>query len=423
MDYYKMKLLIKQAKIICSNSNLHGEIKDIFIEDGVITNISDYLDVQADNVISSENLHVSIGWMDVFAQFSDPGYEFRETLESGVAAAAAGGFTNVMIAPNTNPTLSSKTQIEYIVQKGSPLAVTIHPIGSITKNAEGKELSEMYDMHQSGAIAFSDGTNSVQHAGIMIKALQYVLANQSVIIQIPDDKSIAANGLMNEGIISTQLGLPGKPAIAEELMISRDIELAKYTNSKLHITGVSTRRSIEIINEAQQLGVNVTASATPYHAYFCDEDLIDYNTNLKVNPPLRTQHDMLAVREAIAEGVINCIASHHTPLHTDEKNCEFEYAKFGMIGLENVFGVLNGLSKNIDTLVNQLTTNPRNIFGLPIPNIAEGEMACLTVFDPSIEYTFEQSNIKSTSTNNPFLGKTLTGKVLGIINNNKTIFN
>jgi len=418
-----MKLLIKQAKIICSNSNLHGEIKDIFIEDGVITNISDYLDVQADKVISSENLHVSIGWMDVFAQFSDPGYEFRETLESGVAAAAAGGFTNVMIAPNTNPTLSSKTQIEYIVQKGSPLAVTIHPIGSITKNAEGKELSEMYDMHQSGAIAFSDGTNSVQHAGIMIKALQYVLANQSVIIQIPDDKSIASNGLMNEGIISTQLGLPGKPAIAEELMISRDIELAKYTNSKLHITGVSTRRSIEIINEAQQLGVNVTASATPYHAYFCDEDLMDYNTNLKVNPPLRTKHDMLAVREAIAEGVINCIASHHTPLHTDEKNCEFEYAKFGMIGLENVFGVLNGFSKNIDTLVNQLTTHPRNIFGLPIPNIAEGEMACLTVFDPSIEYTFEQSNIKSTSTNNPFLGKTLTGKVLGIINNNKTIFN
>jgi dihydroorotase len=423
MDYYKMKLLIKQAKIICSNTTLHGEIKDIFIEDGVITNISDYLDVQADKVISSENLHVSMGWMDVFAQFSDPGYEYRETLESGVAAAAAGGFTNVMIAPNTNPTLSSKTQIEYIVQKGSPLAVTIHPIGSITKNADGKELSEMYDMLQSGAIAFSDGTNPVQHAGIMIKALQYVLANQSVIIQIPDDKSIAANGLINEGIISTQLGLPGKPTIAEELMISRDIELAKYTNSKLHITGVSTRRSIEIINEAQQLGVNVTASATPYHAYFCDEDLIDYDTNLKVNPPLRTQHDMLAVREAIAEGVINCIASHHTPLHSDEKNCEFEYAKFGMIGLENVFGVLNGFSKNIDTLINQLTTNPRNIFGLTIPKIAEGEMACLTVFDPTIEYTFEQSNIKSTSANNPFLGKKLTGKVLGIINNNKTIFN
>jgi len=423
MDYYKMKLLIKQAKIICSKSTLHGEIKDIFIEDGVIKNIADYLDVKADKTITSENLHVSIGWMDVFAQFSDPGYEYRETLESGVAAAAAGGFTNVMIAPNTNPSLSSKTQIEYIVQKGSPLAVNIHPIGSITKNADGKELSEMYDMHQSGSIAFSDGTNPVQNAGIMIKALQYVLANQSVIIQIPDDKSIASNGLMNEGIISTQLGLPGKPAIAEELMISRDIELAKYTNSKLHITGVSTRRSIEIINEAQQLGVNVTASATPYHAYFCDEDLKDYNTNLKVNPPLRTQNDMLAVREAITEGVINCIASHHTPLHSDEKNCEFEYAKFGMIGLENVFGVLNGFSKNIDTLVNQLTTNPRNIFGLPIPKIAEGEMACLTVFDPTIEYMFDQSNIKSTSTNNPFLGKTLTGKVLGIINNNKTIFN
>jgi dihydroorotase len=418
-----MKLLIKQAKIICSNAPFHGEIKDIFIEDGIITNISDYLDVQADKVIASENLHVSLGWVDVFAQFSDPGYEYRESLESGVQAAAAGGFTNVMIAPNTNPTLSSKTQIEYIIQKSSSYAVTVHPIGSITKNAEGKELSEMYDMHQSGAIAFSDGTNSIQHAGIMIKALQYVLANQSVIIQIPDDKSIASNGLINEGIISTQLGLPGKPAIAEELMISRDIELAKYTNSKLHITGVSTRRSIEIINEAQELGVDVTASATPYHAHFCDEDLMDYNTNLKVNPPLRTKSDMLAVREAIAEGVINCIASHHTPLHTDEKNCEFEYAKFGMIGLENVFGVLNSHSKSVETLINQLTINPRHIFGLSVPNIAVGEMACLTLFDPTITYTFEEKNIKSKSTNNPYIGQTFTGKVLGIINNNKSIFN
>jgi len=418
-----MKLLIKQAKIICSNAPFHGEIKDIFIEDGIITNISDYLDVQADKVIASENLHVSLGWVDVFAQFSDPGYEYRESLESGVQASAAGGFTNVMIAPNTNPTLSSKTQIEYIIQKSSSFAVTVHPIGSITKNAEGKELSEMYDMHQSGAIAFSDGTNPVQHAGIMIKALQYVLANQSVIIQIPDDKSIASNGLINEGIISTQLGLPGKPAIAEELMISRDIELAKYTNSKLHITGVSTRRSIEIINEAQQLGVDVTASATPYHAHFCDEDLMDYNTNLKVNPPLRTKSDMLAVREAISEGVINCIASHHTPLHTDEKNCEFEYAKFGMIGLENVFGVLNSHSKSVETLINQLTLNPRYIFGLSVPNIAVGEMACLTLFDPTITYTFEEKDIKSKSTNNPYIGQTFTGKVLGIINNNKNIFN
>jgi len=281
----------------------------------------------------------------------------------------------------------------------------------------------MYDMHESGAIAFSDGTHPVQNAGIMIKALQYVLANQSVIIQIPDDKNIAANGLINEGIISTQLGLPGKPAIAEELMISRDIELAKYTNSKLHITGVSTRRSIEIINEAQQLGVQITASATPYHAHFCDEDLMDYNTNLKVNPPLRTKADMLAVREAIAEGVINCIASHHTPLHTDEKNCEFEYAKFGMIGLENVFGVLNSHAKNVDTLINQLTTNPRNIFGLSIPHIAEGEKACLTLFDPTITYTFEQKDIKSKSINNPYIGQAFTGKVLGIINNNKTVFN
>jgi dihydroorotase len=221
-----MKVLLKQATIINSSSPFNGLKKDIFIQDGIIISIADNITEKADTVIDSKDLSVSIGWMDIFSHFCDPGYEHRETLESGAKAAAAGGFTEVMVVPNTNPVVHSKSQIEYIIQKSKDFAVTIHPIGAITKNAEGKELAEMYDMHQSGAKAFSDGINSLQQPGVLLKALQYVLAFEGTVIQLPEDKSISPHGLMNEGIISTQLGLPGKPAIAEELMIARAVTAA-----------------------------------------------------------------------------------------------------------------------------------------------------------------------------------------------------
>ncbi|MEP7165582.1 MAG: dihydroorotase [Ferruginibacter sp.] len=418
-----MKVLIKQAHISCSSSPFHGQVKDILIVDGKITKISDKISEKADQVIENDNLYASIGWMDIFANFADPGYEHKETIETGAAAAAAGGFTAVMVLPNTNPVVSSKSQVEYIVQKAASLPVNIYPIASVTKNAEGKELAEMYDMRASAAQAFSDGTGPVQSPGVLLKALQYVLAIDATIIQLPDDKSISRNGLMNEGIASTQLGLPGKPAIAEELMIARDIELLKYTNSKLHITGVSTKKGIELINQAKKEGLQLTCSATPYHCWFCDEDLATYDTNLKVNPPLRTRADMMAVRNAVSSGMIDCIASHHMPQHWDDKTCEFEYAKDGMIGLESSFGVINSFGKNIDALVEQLTVVPRKIFGIALPEIKEGADACFTLFDPASTYTFEETMIRSKSHNSPFIGKQLTGKVIGIINKNKTVIN
>jgi dihydroorotase len=359
--------------------------------------------------------------MDVFAHFSDPGHEERESIASGAAAAAAGGFTDVMIIPNTNPVVCTKSQVEYINSKSAELPVNIHPIGTVTKNAEGKELAEMYDMHESGAIAFSDGLNSIQQANIMTKALQYVMANDKVIIQIPDEKSISAHGLVNEGIVSTKMGLPGKPAIAEELMIMRDIELLKYTGSKLHITGISTRKSVELIAAAKKAGLHITCSATPYHCYFSDEDLAGYDTNLKVNPPLRNQDDKTAIREALNNGTIDCIASHHIPLNWDDKTCEFEYAKYGMTGLENVFSVFNSIFINLEHLINNLTIHPRHIFGLPTPRIEENAEACLTFFQPEETYTFEASQIRSKARNNPFIGKQLEGKVVGIFNKGKFV--
>ena len=230
-----MKVLIKQATIVHTASPFNGQLKDIFIQDGMIQSIADKISEKADQVIEQEGLHVSIGWLDVFSQFCDPGYEYRETLETGAKAAAAGGFTDVLVLPNTNPVVHTKSQVEYIIQKSKGLVANIHPLGAVTKNAAGTELAEMYDMKQSGAVAFTDGINSIQSPGLLLKALQYVLAFDGIIVQVADDKTISPQGLINEGIISTQLGLPGKPAIAEEIMIARDIELLKYTGSKIHL--------------------------------------------------------------------------------------------------------------------------------------------------------------------------------------------
>ncbi|MFZ1328038.1 MAG: dihydroorotase, partial [Chitinophagaceae bacterium] len=275
-----MNLLIKQAKVVDPSSPFNGQLADIFIEKGMITKIGTSITDKADKEISVDGLCVSPGWVDVFANFADPGYEFKETLETGAAAAAAGGYTDVLVIPNTNPCIHNKAGVEYIAQKSKSLPVNVHPIGAITKNTEGKELAEMYDMKASGAVAFSDGINSVQSAGLLVKALQYVKAFDGILVQIPDDKSINPHGLMNEGIVSTRLGLPGKPAMAEELIVARDIKLTRYAGSKLHFTGVSTKKSLEYIKRGKDSGASVSCSVTPYHLFFCDEDLQGYNTNL-----------------------------------------------------------------------------------------------------------------------------------------------
>jgi dihydroorotase len=421
-----MKFLIKQAKIISSSSPFNGQTKDILITNGIITSIADAVNEKTDQQIEQPGLCISVGWMDVFSNFADPGFEYKETLETGAKAAAAGGFTNVMVIPNTNPVVHSKSQVEYIIQKSKSLAVNIHPIGAVTKNAEGKDLAEMYDMHQSGAIGFADGINSIQSSGIMLKALQYVKSFNGTVIQIPDDKSIGTNGLMNEGIISTRLGLPGKPSIAEELLVARDIKLARYTDSKLHFTGVSSAKSVEYIKRAKDGGLHVSCSVTPYHLFFTDTDIQQYDTNLKVTPPLRNETDRQALINAVADGTVDCIASHHFPQNWDSKTCEFEYAKEGMIGLESLFGVLGPMVNaewSIAALVEMLTINPRKIFGIDLPEIKEGAAACLTLFNADEEYVFDEKMIKSKSKNSPFIGKKLKGKVIGIINKGKVELN
>ena len=420
-----MKLLIKQARVTDPSSPHNGKTLDLLIENGVITRISNSISENADHVIEKNGLHVSPGWADVFANFADPGYEYKETFDTGTQAAAAGGYTDVMVIPNTNPVVQNKAAVEYIIQRSKLLPVTVHPIGSITKNAEGKELAEMYDMKASGAVAFSDGLNCIQSAGLLVKALQYLKAVDGVLIQLPDDKSINPFGLINEGIVSTQLGLPGKPAMAEELIVSRDIRLADYTESKLHFTGISTATSLAYVRSAKEKGSGISCSVTPYHLFFTDNDLKNYDTNLKVNPPVRTGADKESLQQGIADGTIDCIATHHLPHEFDSKIIEFEYAKFGMTGLETSYAVLNTIMPGIsqEQWITLLSVNPRKIFGLKSASVQEGNKAVLTLFDPTEKWLVDEKNFRSKSKNSPFTGMELTGKVTGIVNGDKVFLN
>lgn len=414
-----MKVLIKRTKILAPSSPFHGKLHDILIEDGIISAVEEHLDIQADETIEVDELHVSSGWVDCFANFCDPGQEYRETLETGANAAAAGGFTQVMVIPNTDPAVYNKSQVEYLIQKSKSLPVDILPLGSVTKKTEGKELSEMYDMFDNGAIAFSDGTAPVQSSGILQKIMEYTLAIDATIIQLPDDKSIGFGGLMNEGETSTKLGLPGKPALSEELMIARDIELARYTGSKIHFTGISTAKSLELITQAKKENLRVTCSVTPYHLYFSEEDLSEYDTNLKVNPPIRTKKDRDALRDGVKNGLVDFIASHHQPQDWDHKVCEFEYAKNGMEGLESVFGACRICEVDAELFVKMQTQNIRNIFKIKSASIEIGLKANLTLFTPDEEYIFDEKDIHSKCRNNAFVGKKLKGRVIGIINGEK----
>jgi len=416
-----MKLLIKKVLIADTNSPFSGLIKDILVVDRKIALISDEITSPADETIQAEGLTISLGWVDLFADFADPGYEYRESLESGAAAAIAGGYAHVFILPNTKPSIQNKPQVSYIIEKAKQLPVSVYPIGAVSKNLEGKDLAEMYEMQQAGAIAFSDGTHPIQASGLLLKALQYILAFDGTIIQVPIDKSIGSFGLMTEGVVSTQLGLPGSPALSETLIIKRDIDLVRYTNSKLHITGVSTAESVALVAAAKAEGLSVSCSVTPYHLFFCDEDMVSYDTNLKVTPPLRNRTDMLALRDAVVDGTIDCIATHHLPQNWDNKTCEFEYAAHGMIGLQTSFAIINSLLEGLSAnrIADLFTNNARKLFKLPANKIEVDAEADFTLFTQKGTNIFTKATNKSKSANSAFFSVPLAGSVIGVYTKGK----
>jgi len=413
-----MQLLIKSAKIVDPNSPHNGKVQDILIENGTITDIKAKIAPGGiKKVMEAKDLHLSPGWFDMQANFCDPGFEYKEDLDSGIKAAAAGGFTGVAVVPSTNPPLHSKTQIEYIINKTKGQLVDVHPIGAISHRLEGKDIAEMYDMKLSGALAFTDDIHPVMSAGLLHRALLYSKGFGGLIVSRCNDTSLSTGLCVNEGKVSVQMGLKGEPSIAEEIMVTRELFLAEYAEARLHISSISTEGSVNLIRSAKKKGLAITTSVNAYNLAFEDSELLSWDTNFKVSPPLRGKNDIKALKKALSEGTIDVICSDHRPEDEENKKLEFDLATPGMLGIQTMYSLINMHSELSQAdIIQKIAINPRKILGLEIPTIEKGAKANITLFSPTTEWTLEKKNIRSQSYNTPLINKKLKGKPLGIIN-------
>lgn len=417
-----MQILIKKATLIDPTHAKHLQVVDLLIENGTITDIASNIPDNNYTLWEGNNLHVSPGWFDMRVNFKDPGTEYMEDIYSGVEAAMHGGFTGVCLSPETTPVIDNKAQINYIQQKSASLLVDVIPNGALSKNLAGKELAEMHDMHDAGARGFYNGKQCEVSSALMQKALLYTKQMNEVVINFPLDRSISGKAQMHEGTISTSLGLKGIPSIAEEIRLNRDIYLAEYTEGRLHVATISAAGSVELIAAAKQKGTQVTCDVNALQLLFTDSYLSTFNAQLKMMPPYRGQNDLEALKLGLKNNTIDVICSDHEPLDDDHKKVEFDYAEYGSIGLETAYSAANTALNNtlsVTEIVSKICNNPRKILGIPEVNIANGKAANITVFDPSLTYTVSESSLKSKSKNTPLIGKTLTGKALGVINKNQ----
>ena len=415
-----MKILIQSAEIIDAESPFHKKKKNVLINAGRIAEIGDK-NYSADKVIKAEGMILSAGWLDLGAFVGDPGLEHKEDLGSLAKAAAAGGFTEVAVLPNTHPPIQSKNEVSYIIQNNENRLVQIHALASVTKNNKGEELTEMIDLHEAGAVAFTDGLKPVWHTDIFLKALQYLQKFDGLLIDHPEDIWLNLFGQMNEGVNSTMLGLKGMPGIAEEVAVSKNLKLLGYAGGRLHFAKISTARTVGLIRAAKKKGLNISCDVPVYQALLDDSLLHDFNTYYKVNPPLREKTDNEALIKGLKDGTIDVLSSGHVPQDDESKNLEFDQADFGIINLQTCASQLASLSKWVamESLIEKVTSNPRKILGLTPPTIDVDAKANLTLFDPSMEYTFTQDDNFSKSKNSPWLGSTLTGKVVATFNNSR----
>lgn len=415
-----MNLLIKSATIIDSESAFHNTVQDILIEKGVISKIAKNIKNTSNyKEIDYENLHVSQGWFDSSVCFGEPGFEDRETITNGLQTAALSGFTSVAMNANTQPVLDSSAAIAFVNNKSKKHAVDLLPIAALTNSSKGEHLAEMFDMKNTGAVAFYDYKKPINNANMLKIALQYASNFNALVCSYPEDKSISNNGVVNENITSTGLGLKGNPNLAEALQVARDLFILEYTNGKLHIPTISTVESVHLIREAKQKKLDVSCSVAIHNLLFTDEVLNSFDTKYKVQPPLRTQEDIDALIAAVKDGTIDMVTSDHNPLNIELKNLEFDFASYGSIGLESIFGALNSIFSAKKTI--KILTSGKDRFGIKTTNIAVGNIANLSLFNPNKTYVFNNENIHSKSKNSIFLNSKLKGIVYGIIANNKII--
>lgn len=412
-----MKILLQGVEILDSRSPHHLKEKNVLINNGVIAEIGDK-NYSADKVIRGNGMKLSIGWCDLGTFVGDPGLEHKETIQSVTAAAMAGGFTELATLPNTHPAVQTKNEVTYLLSGNRDRLVQIRPLASVTVNNEGTDLTEMIDLNHAGAAGFTDGLKTIWNTDILHKSLQYVQKFGGIVIDHPEDIWLGKFGQMHEGVASTRLGLKGIPRIAEDVAVSRNLELLNYSGGRLHFARISSAKSIELIRAAKRK-LAVTCDVTTYQALLDDQQLNSFDTNYKVNPPLREKSDMDAIIKALRDGTIDILCSGHLPQDPESKDIEFDHADFGMIALQTVASNLEALSKQVELalLMDKLTINPRVLLGLPLPVIEKDVIANLTLFDPNAEWVLDETTNYSTCKNSPWYGKKLTGKVRAVFNN------
>ncbi len=416
-----MNILLKSAKIInAQNSELHLKQRDILIKNGIIDTIATKIEApKGVKTVELKNLHVSLGWFDSSVSFGEPGFEERETISNGLHTAALSGFTDVVLNPNTHPLADSSSDIVFLKNASLDFASNLYPLGCMTMGAEGKDLAELYDMRNAGAVGFYDFKSPITNSNLLKIALQYVQNFDGLLYSQPLDVNIAGKAEVHEGITSTKLGLKGIPAMAEELQIVRDLFILEYTGGKLHIPTISTANAVKLIADAKKKGLDVSCSVAIHNLYFTDELLEEFDSSYKVYPPLRTKKDTKALIKALSDGVIDFVTTDHIPLNVELKAVEFDNATHGAIGLESAFGLLHRIY-DLEKCI-ALLTQGRERYNIKENKFVEGNKASLTLFDPDLEYVFDQEKIRSTSKNSMVLGQTLKGKVYGIYNNNQLV--
>jgi dihydroorotase len=416
-----MKILLRAATIIDSKSPFHNQTMDILIQDGYIKQIGVALTTSGAQEIQLPELQVSSGWFDSSVSLGEPGFEDRETISNGLNIAAKSGFTAIALQPNSNPIIDNQGQINFVLNKANDALTQLYPIGALTVGSEGKDMAELFDMKKAGAIAFGDYNKSLDNANLLKIALQYVQDFDGLVIAFAQDEKIKGNGVANEGLASTRLGLKGIPTLAEELHIARNLFLLEYTGGKLHIPTISTQKSVALVKEAKAKGLQVSCSVSVHHLVL-NEDLLDgFDTRYKVTPPLRSESDRKALLEGILDGTIDMITTDHNPIDIEHKKMEFDGAKNGTIGLESAFGALSTVLPTA-VIIEKLTAG-KTTFGIPSHSINEGEPANLTLFTTEGESIFTKETILSKSKNSAFLGQKLQGKVYGCINQGQMILN
>ncbi|PNU19076.1 dihydroorotase [Geothermobacter hydrogeniphilus] len=414
-----MSILIKNGRLIDPANNIDDHL-DLLLKDGLVAAVGKNLSVDADETLDADGKLVTPGLIDLHVHLRDPGQEYKEDIASGTAAAVAGGFTSVVCMPNTQPVNDNLAVTKYILSRSEEVGrCRVFPVASITRGLKGENLTEMGELKQGGAVAFSDDGRPVENGEVMRRALEYARPFDAPIISHAEDLSLVGKGVMNDGFVATELGLKGIPWVAEDAMVARDVMLAEYTGGHMHIAHISTRGAVEIVRRAKERGVRVTCEATPHHFTLTEEAVRGYDTNAKMNPPLRTEADREAVRRGLADGTIDAIATDHAPHHRDEKNVEFNIACNGIVGLETALPLALRLVRDkvmdLPRMVALFTSGPADVLGLDCGSLAAGQPADVTLIDPDCEWTLTADQLVSKSKNTPFDGWTLQGAAITTI--------